>query len=184
MLITFLFNNFLSHYQNGYSYGRLFSMHQFGIFECNSGCSCDASCMNRITQMGMLCRLQLSPHSATTGWGVRALHFIPKGAYITKYCGRIVDFEQLDPNNDLQVAYRFALEYANLNDSFCKNEETDLPRKKLFEGSDRYFNIDGSLESNVARFFNHSCSPNLFAQEVFTETHDLRLYEFAFFAMR
>ncbi|XP_063806790.1 histone-lysine N-methyltransferase SETDB2 [Pseudophryne corroboree] len=31
--------------------------------------------------------------------------------------------------------------------------------------------LDASKEGNVARFFNHSCSPNLFVQQVFVETH-------------
>ncbi|XP_068122019.1 histone-lysine N-methyltransferase SETDB2-like [Hyperolius riggenbachi] len=41
--------------------------------------------------------------------------------------------------------------------------------------------IDASQEGNVARFFNHSCSPNLFVQHVFVESHSKKFPWTAFF---
>ncbi|KAM4047126.1 histone-lysine N-methyltransferase SETDB2 isoform 2-T2 [Anomaloglossus baeobatrachus] len=43
-----------------------------------------------------------------------------------------------------------------------------------------YF-LDASKEGNVARFLNHSCSPNLFVQHVFVETHSKNFPWVAFF---
>ncbi len=41
--------------------------------------------------------------------------------------------------------------------------------------------VDGSRYTNVGRFFNHSCAPNMFIQNVFLETHDLRFSHLAYF---
>lgn len=54
---------------------------------------------------------------------------------------------------------------------------------KYFE-DDLTFIIDAFDEGNIGRFYNHSCDPNMFVQNVFTDTHDLRLPTLAFFAAR
>ncbi|CAN9498317.1 unnamed protein product [Ophioblennius macclurei] len=44
--------------------------------------------------------------------------------------------------------------------------------------------IDSSREGNVSRFINHSCQPNLFIQNVFTDSHDAAFPVIAFFTSR
>lgn len=44
------------------------------------------------------------------------------------------------------------------------------------------FIMDAKLYGNIGRYFNHSCSPNIFVQNVFVDTHDLRFPWIAFFA--
>uniref|UniRef100_A0AAV2L7R3 Histone-lysine N-methyltransferase SETDB2 n=1 Tax=Knipowitschia caucasica TaxID=637954 RepID=A0AAV2L7R3_KNICA len=44
--------------------------------------------------------------------------------------------------------------------------------------------IDASKEGNVSRFFNHSCDPTLFVQNVFTDSHDKKFPNIAFFTKR
>ncbi|XP_028319546.1 histone-lysine N-methyltransferase SETDB2 [Gouania willdenowi] len=44
--------------------------------------------------------------------------------------------------------------------------------------------IDASREGNVSRFINHSCQPNLFIQNVFTDSHDPAFPVLAFFTNR
>ncbi|XP_026534760.1 histone-lysine N-methyltransferase SETDB2 [Notechis scutatus] len=44
--------------------------------------------------------------------------------------------------------------------------------------------VDATREGNVGRFLNHSCSPNLFVQSVFVETHDRNFPWVAFFTKR
>ncbi|XP_066516209.1 histone-lysine N-methyltransferase SETDB2 isoform X2 [Hoplias malabaricus] len=44
--------------------------------------------------------------------------------------------------------------------------------------------LDALKEGNVARFINHSCNPNLFVQNVFVDTHDLKFPTIAFFTCR
>ena len=62
-------------------------------------------------------------------------------------------------------------------------EATKKPFRSFFEGSNVYI-LDAMYKGNVGRFFNHSCSPNSFAQNVFFESHDLRFPTVAFFASR
>ncbi|XP_062512876.1 histone-lysine N-methyltransferase SETDB1-like isoform X3 [Corticium candelabrum] len=42
--------------------------------------------------------------------------------------------------------------------------------------------VDTKSTGNVGRYLNHSCSPNLFVQNVFVDTHDLRFPWVAFFS--
>ncbi|XP_069577369.1 histone-lysine N-methyltransferase SETDB2 isoform X1 [Brachyistius frenatus] len=44
--------------------------------------------------------------------------------------------------------------------------------------------LDGSREGNVSRFLNHSCQPNLFVQNVFTDSHDPGFPIVSFFTNR
>ncbi|XP_073518798.1 histone-lysine N-methyltransferase SETDB2 isoform X2 [Phyllobates terribilis] len=57
-------------------------------------------------------------------------------------------------------------------------EKSDLPDSKTGEN---VFFLDASTEGNVGRFLNHSCSPNLFVQHVFVETHSKNFPWVAFF---
>ena len=49
-------------------------------------------------------------------------------------------------------------------------------------GSVPDFCIDAGSFGNVARFFNHSCDPNLFIQCVLSEHHDIKLARLILFA--
>ncbi|XP_016349647.1 histone-lysine N-methyltransferase SETDB2 isoform X1 [Sinocyclocheilus anshuiensis] len=49
---------------------------------------------------------------------------------------------------------------------------------------EQMYYLDASKEGNVARFFNHSYEPNLFLQNVFTDTHDPQFPLVAFFTSR
>ncbi|XP_030634846.1 histone-lysine N-methyltransferase SETDB2 [Chanos chanos] len=49
---------------------------------------------------------------------------------------------------------------------------------------DHLYYLDATQEGNVGRFINHSCSPNLFVQNVFVDTHDPRFPAIAFFTSR
>ncbi|KAJ8289978.1 hypothetical protein GJAV_G00007370 [Gymnothorax javanicus] len=51
-------------------------------------------------------------------------------------------------------------------------------------GGESCYIIDAKLEGNLGRYLNHSCSPNLFVQNVFVDTHDLRFPWVAFFASK
>merc|ERR1712105_423065 len=46
------------------------------------------------------------------------------------------------------------------------------------------FIIDAMKTGNVGRFLNHSCDPNIFVQNIFQETHDLRFPTVAFFTCK
>lgn len=69
----------------------------------------------------------------------------------------------------------------------AQNEKTKKPPKNtrgLFNDEDACYIIDARQEGNLGRYINHSCSPNLFVQNVFVDTHDLRFPWVTFFANR
>ncbi|XP_016146613.1 histone-lysine N-methyltransferase SETDB1-A-like isoform X2 [Sinocyclocheilus grahami] len=71
----------------------------------------------------------------------------------------------------------------------AKNEKmrttlTGNNTRRLFNGEEACYIIDARQEGNLGRFINHSCSPNLFVQNVFVDTHDLRFPWVAFFASK
>ncbi|KAM9836132.1 histone-lysine N-methyltransferase SETDB2 isoform 2-T6 [Aulostomus maculatus] len=55
--------------------------------------------------------------------------------------------------------------------------------KRMMNVEDVYM-LDARKEGNVSRFLNHSCQPNLFLQNVFTDSHDLDFPVIAFFTSR
>ncbi|XP_014776504.1 histone-lysine N-methyltransferase eggless isoform X1 [Octopus bimaculoides] len=71
-----------------------------------------------------------------------------------------------------------------------KNPSKERIEEREQRPSTRYYFNDGQLcyvmdaksMGNLGRFLNHSCSPNVFVQNVFVDTHDLRFPWVAFFA--
>ncbi|NXC92890.1 SETB2 methyltransferase, partial [Certhia familiaris] len=68
-------------------------------------------------------------------------------------------------------------------DALCKESDGDgmLPKNA---NEENIYVLDATKEGNVGRFLNHSCSPNLFAQSVFVETHNRSFPWVAFFTNR
>ncbi|XP_051519584.1 histone-lysine N-methyltransferase SETDB1-A-like [Myxocyprinus asiaticus] len=56
--------------------------------------------------------------------------------------------------------------------------------RRLFNGEEACYIINARQMGNLGRYINHSCSPNLFVQNVFIDTHDLRFPWVAFFASK
>uniref|UniRef100_A0A2S2Q4Z7 Histone-lysine N-methyltransferase eggless n=1 Tax=Sipha flava TaxID=143950 RepID=A0A2S2Q4Z7_9HEMI len=54
--------------------------------------------------------------------------------------------------------------------------------RKYFDYSGTYI-LDAKFSGNVGRYFNHSCDPNIFVQNVFVDSHDLRFPWVAYFAL-
>lgn len=100
------------------------------IIECNEQCSCDDTCMNRLSQHPPEFRLCIFK-THNKGWGVRALDRIPKGRFISEYRGEV------------------------LEDKYDK----DRIMKYVIGITDDY-SIDARVYGSVARLVNHSCSPN------------------------
>ncbi|XP_029341164.1 histone-lysine N-methyltransferase eggless-like [Acyrthosiphon pisum] len=50
------------------------------------------------------------------------------------------------------------------------------------EKEDDFYTLDSKVCGNIGRYFNHSCNPNIFLQNVFIDTHDLRLPWVGYFA--
>ncbi|KAK3101842.1 hypothetical protein FSP39_006755 [Pinctada imbricata] len=63
------------------------------------------------------------------------------------------------------------------------DEESEGPgTRSFFQDGQACYIMDAKSIGNIGRYLNHSCSPNVFVQNVFVDTHDLRFPWVAFFA--
>jgi histone-lysine N-methyltransferase SETDB1 len=76
-----------------YTWKRLFKVVPTGIYECNSRCKCSSRCLNKVVQQKVNVKMQLY-RTKERGWGLEALHDIPKGAFICTYAGRLYTDEE------------------------------------------------------------------------------------------
>ncbi|XP_074597391.1 histone-lysine N-methyltransferase eggless-like [Brevipalpus obovatus] len=83
-----------------YEHRRLQESIISGIWECNSECSCNDKCQNRVVQNGMIAQLQIFYTGPEKGWGIRALHDIPRGTFLCVYAAQILDGSQDSDQND------------------------------------------------------------------------------------
>lgn len=67
-------------------------------------------------------------------------------------------------------------------------KKVDKPKtpstRLLYDGDNQMYIIDAKSFGNVGRYMNHSCSPNVFVQNVMVDTHDLRFPWVAFFSQQ
>ncbi|NWU92916.1 SETB1 methyltransferase, partial [Upupa epops] len=85
----------------------------------------------------------------------------------------------------LKSTHGIAIKSTNLA-AADKGESVPVRRttRQFYDGEESCYIIDAKLEGNLGRYLNHSCSPNLFVQNVFVDTHDLRFPWVAFFASK
>ncbi|XP_059056752.1 histone-lysine N-methyltransferase SETDB1-B [Achroia grisella] len=55
--------------------------------------------------------------------------------------------------------------------------------RTLFGEDEACYIMDAKVQGNIGRYLNHSCTPNVFVQNVFVDTHDPRFPWVAFFAL-
>ncbi|XP_049843732.1 histone-lysine N-methyltransferase eggless-like isoform X4 [Schistocerca gregaria] len=203
--------------QEGYNYKRLYEPLITGIYECNSRCKCSSTCLNRLVQLPMKCKIQVFM-TPNRGWGIRTLHDTPKGSFICLYAGLVVpekvgDTLAKEAGDEYQADLNYIEDAEEVKENYEENPygselEEDCGKRKnskhreqitisrkltgkryrivapsarvLFGRNGRYI-LDAKTCGNLGRFINHSCNPNMFTQNVFVDTHDLRLPWVAFF---
>jgi len=126
------------------------------------------------------------------GWGVRSENAIPSGSFICEYLGEIIEDEEalkkVDNDEYLFNISNYIHKYYSLweVDSYQPLEASsgkEVIDDRRGSGSDSgRFTIDAAKYGNVARFINHSCSPNLFVQNVLYEDDDPRIPHILLFA--
>ncbi|ODM88374.1 Histone-lysine N-methyltransferase SETDB1 [Orchesella cincta] len=169
---------------SGYEDKRLEEYNPETVFECNSNCSCKQNCPTRVVQNGVLWPLQIFK-SSKKGWGIRTLFDIPKGCYICSFAGEILCDDAFKRASRAHGSTYMAC----LSKVPTEKEELEASTKKKrwatfslpMTPPKDCFTVDATIKGNVARFFNHSCDPNLFMQRVFHKTHDPRFPTLAFF---
>lgn len=222
----------------GYDYKRLHDNVITGIYECNAGCKCSKSCLNRVAQRPISQNLQLFK-THNRGWGLRTLNDIPAGTFICTYVGKLYEgreantvgknfgdeyFADLDlievvenikrapdKDSDEGLGLDSSLE-ENVGPNPQNNKKTQPIRKStrksgrkktsakkkqskevrvpkdfksvrsMFGEDEESYIMDAKQKGNIGRFLNHSCYPNVVAQNVFVDSHDLRFPWLAFFS--
>ncbi|PIA64656.1 hypothetical protein AQUCO_00100249v1 [Aquilegia coerulea] len=155
------------------------------VYECGPSCGCPPSCYSRVSQLGIKFQLEIFK-TKSRGWGVRSLNSIPSGSFICEYTGELLrDNEAEQRTNNDEYLFDIGRNYndqafweglsklmpPDLRTSFSSNTVEDVA-----------FTIDGAQCGNVGRFINHSCSPNLYAQNVLYDHDDKRLPHIMLFA--
>ncbi|CAF4721168.1 unnamed protein product, partial [Rotaria magnacalcarata] len=164
----------------GYQRKRLLNPISSGVYECNSKCSCHREhCSNRLVQQGLFVHLQLFKDKVK-GWGLRALHDLPRGTFLCQYIGELLTSEQgHERAQSMDDKYQTSLDLVKQVHYEINNEDGDDIDDD--DDDDEPYVVDGSLFSNLGKYFNHSCEPNMFIQNVFIESHDLHFPNLALF---
>ncbi|KAH0885970.1 hypothetical protein HID58_062066 [Brassica napus] len=154
------------------------------IYECGPLCKCPASCYLRVTQRGIKFPLEIFK-TESRGWGVRSLSSIPSGSFICEYVGELLEDKEAErrTGND-EYLFDIGNRYDN---SLAEGMSKLMPETQPAMGGDddemSGFTIDAAKKGNIGRFINHSCSPNLYAQNVLYDHEDTRIPHVMFFAM-
>ena len=116
------------------------------IYECNSSCACGTGCANKSTQRGAHPSLE-TYHTGRKGYGVRTNEDLCKGEFVCEYVGELIP---------LSVAKK------KLTTLTAEEQCYVVIYKEHFGTTNTLCTcIDATLKGNIARFINHSCSPNL-----------------------
>lgn len=148
------------------------------IHECGRSCQCPPNCRNRLSQGGLRVHLEVFK-TKDKGWGLRSWDPIRSGGFICEYAGEVIDISKIEElRGENEDGYIF---YAT---------RTYQPMEPLCSDSDGVPKIPFPLiitakdAGNVARFMNHSCSPNVFWQPILRQSdkgYDLHI---AFYAIK
>ncbi|XP_017140697.1 histone-lysine N-methyltransferase Su(var)3-9 isoform X1 [Drosophila miranda] len=148
--------------------GRLRLRPGSAIYECNSRCSCDESCTNRVVQNRRKHPLVLFKTSNGSGWGVRTPQPLKKGVFVCEYIGEIITCEEANERgkayDDNGRTYLFDLDY-----NISRYSE---------------YTVDAANFGNISHFINHSCDPNLAVFPCWIEHLNMALPHLVFFTIR
>ncbi|KAJ1395021.1 hypothetical protein SESBI_33742 [Sesbania bispinosa] len=129
------------------------------IYECGPSCKCSSSCINRVSQCGIQVQLEIFK-TEYKGWGVRTRSFIRSGCFVCEFIGEVY-----------QSHNRKARSRPDVDDYI------------LSLGVGKGF-IDATNRGNIARFINHSCTPNLCFKDVIYDSNNKSIPHKMLFAVK
>ncbi|OVA13806.1 SET domain [Macleaya cordata] len=158
------------------------------IHECGPSCLCYPNCKNQVSQNGLRIRLEVFK-TKDKGWGLRSWDPIRAGMFICEYAGQVVEKSKLEEDEDEEDEYIFnaarsydkAFKWNYIPELLGEDSAGDpdeVPKTPLS------LIISAKHYGNVARFMNHSCSPNLFWQPVLYEHSDESSPHIVFYAIK
>ncbi|KAF9679478.1 hypothetical protein SADUNF_Sadunf06G0019100 [Salix dunnii] len=148
------------------------------IYECGPSCQCPPTCRNRVSQGGLRVHLEVFK-TKDKGWGLRSWDPIRAGAFICVYAGEAVDdskAQELAGENEDDHIFDGTRTYQPLE--FMPGDSNNAPNLPF------PLTINARNAGNVARFINHSCSPNLFWRPVLRRSSKEFDLHIAFYAIR
>ncbi|KAI9082939.1 hypothetical protein K1719_035082 [Acacia pycnantha] len=146
------------------------------VYECGPSCKCPPDCYNRVSQHGIKFPLEIYK-TDKRGWGVRSLHSIPSGSFVCEYIGELLEEKEAEQRTG-HDEYLFAIGNNLIKNGILSDGVSTLEVSEDGGG----FTIDGARYGNLGRFFNHSCAPNMFAQNVLYDHGDRRIPHIMLFA--
>ncbi|KAH9327214.1 hypothetical protein KI387_007392, partial [Taxus chinensis] len=155
--------------------GRIILEKGYLVYECNLMCSCQKECQNRVLQKGVQVKLEVYK-TKQKGWGVRAAEAIPRGTFICEYIGEVLNDQEANKRGE-----RYDKEGCSY--LYDIDPHIDVNEFNFMEAPTHYV-IDATKYGNVARFMNHSCSPNLVTYQVLIESMDYQLAHIGLYASR
>ncbi|CAN6249768.1 unnamed protein product [Urochloa humidicola] len=152
------------------------------IYECGPSCRCPPTCPNRVSQHGIKIPLEIFK-TGKTGWGVRSLSSISSGSFICEYTGELLEDEEAEKRENDEYLFDIGSNYHD--DELWEGLKSVVGVQSSTSSSETMegFTIDAAECGNVGRFINHSCSPNLYAQNVLWDHDDLRMPHVMLFAL-
>lgn len=123
------------------------SVFHIPIIECNNRCKCCNTCELRVIQHGLQVDLEVF-RTNSKNWGARVKEPLEAGSFVCEYVGEVIS-----TNEAKQRHKAYDEEHRNYL----------IVIREHFSSTNRIMrtNIDGTSVGNIARFFNHSCEPNL-----------------------
>ncbi|KAI4332871.1 hypothetical protein L6164_017746 [Bauhinia variegata] len=155
------------------------------VHECGPACKCFPNCKNRASQTGLKFQMEVFKTN-NRGWGLRTLDPIRAGTFVCEYAGEVIDRSKINQNGE---GDEYVFDTTRNYSSFKWNYEPRLLEEVSSNDSSEDHTIPSLIISakkvgNVARFMNHSCTPNVFWQPVLYEENNQSFLHIAFFALR
>ncbi|GAB2209702.1 hypothetical protein Drorol1_Dr00026924 [Drosera rotundifolia] len=153
------------------------------VYECGPCCRCPPTCHNRVVQHGIKFQLEIFK-TESRGWGVRSLSSISSGSFICEYIGELIEDKEAEQRigND---EYLFDIGQNYDDQGLHEGVSTLMPDSSATSTDvvQEGYTIDAAKYGNVARFINHSCNPNLYAQNILYDNDDKQFPHIGLFAM-
>ncbi|GAB4848903.1 hypothetical protein Ancab_003715 [Ancistrocladus abbreviatus] len=154
--------------------GRIILEDGYLVYECNHMCKCNGNCPNRILQNGIRVKLEVFK-TEKKGWAVKAREQILCGQFVCEFIGEVLDEQEANIRRK-----RYGKDFCN----YLFNVRAHISDMSRFVEGHIPWVIDATKYSNVSRFINHSCSPNLVNHVVLVESMETQLAHIGLYACR